>query len=104
MAIGIDGVTLGVSRAGAENLKQKIRTDAIEATSNALSNTDNIRTTFEANWQGQSEVMFMQNFETKILRLKETLKSLEEACNSEIDNIVSSAISMDENLVEASEE
>lgn len=104
MAIGIDSVTLGVSRTGAENLKQKIRIDAIEATSNALSQTDTIRSTFEENWQGQSEIQFMKNFDAKINKLKDTLKSLEEACSSEIDNIVASAISMDEELVEVSED
>ncbi len=104
MAIGIDSVTLGVSRQGAENLKQKIRVDAIEATSNALSNTDQISSAFEANWQGQSEVQFMKNFQAKISKLKETLKSLEEACDAEIDNIVASAISMDEELVENAED
>lgn len=104
MAIGIDSVTLGVSRQGAENLKQKIRVDAIEATSNALSNTDQINSAFEANWQGQSEVQFMKNFQAKISKLKETLKSLEEACDAEIDNIVASAISMDEELVENAED
>lgn len=103
MAIGIETVSLGVSKSGAENLKQKIHTEAIEATITALDNTDNIRTTFEANWQGQSEVQFMKNLDAKITILKKTLKELQDACDQEIDNIVASAVAMDEELVEAQE-
>lgn len=103
MAISIDTVTHGVSRAGAEKFKQKIHQEAILDTKSQLDKTDGITQALEAGWQGQAELNFVTNLQTNIRKTKAALDELDAALSNEFDNILNAVLTADEEMVQVEE-
>ena len=99
MGISIDTVTHGISKAGAENFKQKIHQEAIEDTKSQLSKIDGIVSAIDSAWQGTAAENFKTNLRTNVNKVQATLDTLDAALTTEFDNILNAVLTADEEMV-----
>lgn len=88
----------GVSRAGVENYVAELNSIVSTNVSNAVLDTSIVRESVQRGWHGTSADKFLASLDKNAEILNETLKSLTNVFQNEMDNIVQALSDMDNNL------
>ena len=72
--LGIDSLTIGVSRAGMEEYRESLKMHLLEETKTKLEDVAEIQTAIDNGWQGQARDQFLVDFDQQIGKIIEDLQ------------------------------
>lgn len=99
--LGINDVTHGYSKTGAEEFKQILYTEAIVKTAEILRDTNEITNTFRQGWAGTAETNFENQLHQSVETVASGLEEIKKALESELSQIESNMAEFDNNLVDS---
>lgn len=72
--LGIDDLTIGVSRKGMEQYKHELKISVLNETKDKIDDVDNVVKAINNCWQGQARDKFLSQFAATREKIKEDLK------------------------------
>lgn len=72
--VGIDGLTIGVSKEGMEEYRESLRISLLEDTKTKLQDVAAIQAAIDSGWQGYARDHFFEDFDQQIEKIIEDLQ------------------------------
>lgn len=98
--LGINDIEIGVSADGAWEYYNNLNTNAIQKAQQAVLDLNEVKTTFQQNWQGQAEVNFERNMEKAANVVNNEFEKASKMIESLIAELVENWAEQDKNMVE----
>ncbi len=98
--LSITGAAYGTDSDLVSTYLEEIQVECIDTLITKLQETEDLFTKIRQNWAGKAEENFEKNFTDTIEKLKVQIKKAGDDLKSEISEVSSSMIKMDENLID----